>query len=521
MKKIKNKSIKTNEKGITLVMLIITIIILLILSAISIGIALKGNLFEEAQTTIGKVNEGQEKSSGQEEDIDLDWNNLPGTPIKSTTTGDTTIEIEVIPTNIKSKSFRINARGTNSEGDELTFILKVDGKGTIGERIGNEVYWDVIGLTPNTEYPFTVIAKDDTTENSVTGTVTTLPNTKPEVTVVASNITLTTATITANGTDADGDTLIYNLTIDGKTYGPSTKNTWNITGLTRATTYPYTVTVSDGIDTVTKAETLTTKDNAEPVIVTNSLSSKTTTEIQILAKATDADGDKLTYTLYTSTSQNGTYTSKATLSSVTQNTQVTLKAENLSSYTTYWWYITVSDGRATVTSSKQSTKTYCPGTGLTCNTNSCNGTTTITTDCTRCDGDGLTVEYCQGGSSSRCSDCAGKGTIPCPDLPYQDGGFDLTTCAKCGAKAYCNETWRCDTCGTTGWVKGCDNCGYNSANTVNHENATIECPTCGGDGTETITCEHGRTSPHNVVEECLFCNDRKSYINSCRLFTWI
>lgn len=495
--------IRKNNKGITLIALIITIIVLIILSALAIGITLKGDLFGKAQTTISKANEGQVKAGEQAEDIELDWNNLPGESIKSPTTGETTIEIEVIPTNIKHKSFRINARGTNAEGDILTFTLNVAGKGNLGEKIGNEVYWDVTGLTPDTEYAFEVIAKDDETENSVSGTAKTLPNTNPEVTVAISNLTSTKVTITANGTDADGDQLTYTLTINGKTYGPSTTNTWNITGLTKATTYQYKVIVRDDVGGEgIKEDTITTLNNSAPVIVTNSLSSKTTTEIQIAAKATDADGDSLTYALYTSTSQTGTYTKKATSSSVTQNTQVTLSATGLTNYTTYWWYITVSDGSDTVTSEKQSVKTYCPG-----------GTTET---CSTCNGNGTVSYTCTDGYRYTCSTCSGSGKIPCPGTPtLVDETY--TTCPSCGnSTGYRVSNYKCSTCGVTGYGRGCDVCGFEGEHTNKHANSTITCTSCGGSGySSSNLCEHGRYTSHTVTDICSNCSGNGTVSVNC------
>lgn len=58
-----------NQKGITLVALVITIIVMLILVAVSITIALNGNLFgitkEAAKNTQNAINEEQGLANGQ------------------------------------------------------------------------------------------------------------------------------------------------------------------------------------------------------------------------------------------------------------------------------------------------------------------------------------------------------------------------------------------------------------------------------------------------------------------------
>ena len=366
------KIIKEKNQGITLIALIITIIILLILSSVSIGVIIKGDFFNKAQDTVGKANSGTENKKNQEENVKNVWDALPGKIIKSGTSEKSTIEIMVTTSNVTRTSFRVHAKGTNKNGDILTFVLKV-GETIYTEQTGEEVSWDVTGLTPNTKYQFEVIARDARTENSVMGEETTLSNQKPELTIGANNVAATTATITANGTDGDGDTLMYVLKINGTQYGETKNGTsgaavsWDVTNLSETTTYTYTVEVNDSYDTITKSATFTTgTSNTAPVIVTNALNEKTTTTFTIKMKATDSDGDNLTYELYKSISQNGTYTKVATSSITEQNVQITLTTTGLTEYTTYWWYITVTDGTATTTSDKQSVTTYCPGTGLTC-----------------------------------------------------------------------------------------------------------------------------------------------------------
>ena len=151
--------------------------------------------------------------------------------------------------------------------------------------------------------------------------------------------------------------------------------------------------------------------NIGPVIETIKFSDKTADTITVKAKAIDENKDNLTYTIYTSTSQEGPYTPKEISSGNIQNTEVILSAEDLLNYTTYWWYIEVSDGKSTVKSSTQSVKTYCLGTGLMCNTSTCNGIEKK--NCLTCNGTGTISTNCTGGTITKCSICNGSGSTIC------------------------------------------------------------------------------------------------------------
>ena len=61
-------------------------------------------------------------------------------------------------------------------------------------------------------------------------------------------------------------------------------------------------------------------------------------------------------------------------------------------YTTYYYYVTVSDGIASQTSSKPSVRTYCSGQTNTCNTSICPGFS----QCATCTGTGVREEECGG-----------------------------------------------------------------------------------------------------------------------------
>lgn len=219
--------------------------------------------------------------------------------------------------------------------------------------------------------------------------------------------------------------------------------------------------------------------NKAPVIVANAdyKSGKTTTQFTIRMRATDAEADTLTYTLYYSTSLNGTY-SKVDSTTGSAGSYVRIAKTGLSNYTPYWWYITVSDGKETVTSEKQSLKTYCSGADKTC---------TLATYCS---------EYSS--STVTCTDCKGEGKLPCP------GQLEWTHAAA-------HEGRNCDICGSRmpkayAGLYICNKCGHNILSTQGEHyfvclkcsstltakpcpcdtNCSIECSTCEGSGSVTV-----------------------------------
>jgi len=134
---------------------------------------------------------------------------------------------------------------------KLTWDSSLDGR----EYKGQEYTCSVkLGAVPDdTDYADYIIEKEFGVE------ITTNRNTAPTLEVTVSDITSTTAKITATGGDVDGDSLQYTLEINGQTYGPSTTNSWEVTDLSVGKTYSYTVSVTDGYETVTKTGELTTE----------------------------------------------------------------------------------------------------------------------------------------------------------------------------------------------------------------------------------------------------------------------
>ena len=268
----------------------------------------------------------------------------------------------------------------------------------------------------------------------------------------------------------------YKYYLNDSLHGTSENNTYTYSGLSDNTTYTLKVVVTDNAGNDVESSNITQKtplDNVAPVISNTTFSSKTTNSITVKATATDADNDNITYKLYTSTSSSSGFTQKASTSS-TSGTQVTLTASGLSQYTTYYYYIEASDGSLASNSSTASVRTYCPGTGLTCN-----GPFTSTTDCSTCNGTGeVTVTHEWEFQRS---------TGDYPDVPCQ-------LCGRIGGNTY-TAAYQCRICGSYRDLIVCSNC-LGDDKTVTQKET---CSKCGGTGqvTQAITCQHGRTSTHS------------------------
>ena len=76
---------KKNQRGITLIVLIITVIILLILAGISIGIIAQNDVIDKSKKAVNDANSRIIEDSEQEGQIYNDHNNEIGRPIKGNT----------------------------------------------------------------------------------------------------------------------------------------------------------------------------------------------------------------------------------------------------------------------------------------------------------------------------------------------------------------------------------------------------------------------------------------------------
>ena len=169
-------------------------------------------------------------------------------------------------------------------------------------------------------------------------------NYPPTLSVSVNNITTTGVYIMASVQDADGDSLEATLEINGKTYtrtgATPLTSLWTISNLTPHTTYPYTVTATDGIKTVKETGSFITKNNP-PVIETCGTQNVTSTEVEFVCIAKDTDGDSLSITLYIDGEEIEIKSEPDGEISSAQQPVFTL--DGLESNTTYSYEITVQD----------------------------------------------------------------------------------------------------------------------------------------------------------------------------------
>ena len=244
---------------------------------------------------------------------------------------------------------------------------------------------------------------------------------QPTVSVKSSNVTYNSATLTVTATDSQSGIKNYQFFLGNTSKATQTGNTYNYTGLAENTSYTLKVIVTDNAGNQKEASTSikTGISNVAPQVASVTYSTKTTNSLTIKARATDGNSsDRLTYTLYTSTSENSGFTSKATVSNQVPGTEVTLTASGLSQYTQYYYYVTVSDGKASAQSGTQGwVRTYCPGNTYRCTeARTCSGQSlqcpgsTEYASCSNCGGDGM---YSPG---VKCNYCSGSGKRPilCP-----------------------------------------------------------------------------------------------------------
>ncbi len=218
-------------------------------------------------------------------------------------------------------------------------------------------------------------------------------------------------------------------------------------GLNDGTPYYIRVIVTDEAGRRSTSSTVaqnTVVANTAPSKAQVSYNTKGTNYIKVNAKSEDKDGDKLTYTLrYGTSSSNLNYSTD--LTNQEQNVQVAIQTPtNLSQYTYYYWRVDVSDGKATTEGDIQTqVRTYCPGTGYTCNGGG------IIYNCTPCTAydciDGRVKRSCQrkyeGVSDERtttlswvrCFRCGDEqGVVDVTLICYYCGGSTVQKCPKCG-----------------------------------------------------------------------------------------
>ena len=148
------------SRGITLVALIITVIILLILAAISIDIAIDGKLFDGSKETVSQANNKLGEEQNRVDSLINEWDNLE-TGISGNTSGnepeDTTpptVEIEIKGKTSNSIAINVTARDNESgmvETPTYTYYIKKSTESTYEEKASNgSASYTFTGLTQET-----------------------------------------------------------------------------------------------------------------------------------------------------------------------------------------------------------------------------------------------------------------------------------------------------------------------------------------------------------------------------------
>lgn len=150
---------------------------------------------------------------------------------------------------------------------------------------------------------------------------------------------------------------------------------------------------------------------------------------------------------------------------------------------------------------------YCPGTGYTCTTQLCDGTSTD--NCPSCSGTGFIINQCPGPSQDLDTDVDMNSCVTCDGTGYCQGtpetsdySMVLLDCPKCGTQnSFYAGLAYCSTCKTSGDIGVCKSCNY----TFNYHDDVI-CPSCGGQTEATgDQCMHGETEAHEVSTQCDLC----------------
>lgn len=210
---------RTNEKGITLISLIITIVVIVILLGVT-ELAISDDLF-------GKADNVEKYTVAAINDAHNDIENIKNQPIiNDVIITDDLNEITVVSevNNITYTSAKITATAKDKKGERLTYKLiiykyetgeKVDEYGpTISDT--ESASWDVTGLDANTKYKYKVTVVDEegnTGTDNNEFTTEPPPNSNKPIIVYANTGSIGTSsfTVKTKATEADGDKLIYEL----------------------------------------------------------------------------------------------------------------------------------------------------------------------------------------------------------------------------------------------------------------------------------------------------------------------
>lgn len=509
---------KNKEAGITLVALIITIILLIILSAATIKSVWDSGLIALVENAALKYTIAQAEEKEELDRIEEMLKNDLGDAEGAIRFGELQWSNEKASVTISKKEeneYKIEYKILDNEGNKIKEYQEIENGGRVGEL---ELGYTVVARLKNETQMGTKYTKG-------TASITVVDNKKPEsATIIYVSKTANTITVTANGIDNESGIASYRFE-----YKLNTEEEWHIadtvpTGENKTLNYTYNVetgkTYNLRVIAIDRAGNEETSEEVKNIALNNApilgevkYNTKTTDTITVTTSAEDKDGDDLTYTIYTSENEDGIYEAKGTASGKSKET-VTLIATGLSQYTNYYYYVEVSDSIAKDVSEKANQKTYCPGSGFTCNSG-------YTERCTSgyseyCSGGSSTTcrggrnESCQGGSSTMCQGgsfiacqptavkCPGpvSGTGTCSH--GNSGGHTYMSCphgqsSKHTVKTNCSHGYSSshiiETACSHGYYEShkviikCSH-GYSSSHTI------------------TTTCSHGKTSSHTISRSC-------------------
>ena len=335
-----------SNKGITLVALIITVIILLILSAITIDIAIDGKLFDKSQETVSEANNKLGEEQNRVDGLINEWDNLE-IGISGNTSGnepeDTTpptVEVEIERTT--SNSITINVIATDNESGMIdtptyTYYIKKSTESTYEEKSSNNTSSHIFtDLTQETTYDIKVEVAGDNAGN--TGTATAQATTKKVISG------LEQGAITFGGTTWNNNkasvTVSTNTSYTIEYQVNSIAGTWTtianggtVSNLNHGDTVYARLT--DGTNAGDYAST-SIVDGIAPTVTVNK-GATTSNSIAVSVTASDSQSgmaSSLTYTYYIKKSTESAYTQKASNSSssytftgLTQGTSYNIKVE--------------------------------------------------------------------------------------------------------------------------------------------------------------------------------------------------
>lgn len=201
---------KFNNKGVTLIALIITIILLVILTGVTIEVVDK-NLINKARKVVDDANNKYESDQNILKNTVNDWEDTESTSTKSNTSSiNNAPTLTVTVKDITATTAQIVAVGVDEDGDTLNYEVSVNNQKYGPSLIGT---FDIKSLNENTTYHYIATVTDGIDSTTVEGEFTTaISNVAPYIeTNEVSTRTPTSISINVKATDDNSDNLIYKL----------------------------------------------------------------------------------------------------------------------------------------------------------------------------------------------------------------------------------------------------------------------------------------------------------------------